>query len=323
MKYRVGIDIGATKTKILIMTLHGKVLKRKKIRTDSFHKVEPIIERASAKMEHMLHEAGIRRSQVEGVGIGVAGFLDPETGYIENSPNLRWYGVNFGRPFQKRLGMKVHMANDVNAAAWGEFCYGAGRKSRDMVAVFPGSGIGGGIIANGQLVEGAIGTAAELGHMTFRENGIKCDCGRRGCHEAYAGGMPMEKRMRRAVRRGKSPMVHRMVRGDFSKINTRTIADAAERGDPVAGRIWEDARHALGLLCSDIVTAMNPDTLVLGGGVIRGNPSLVPFIRRYVDEHSVGLSARNVNIVTSKLHGDAVAMGGAALFYLANRKGFS
>ncbi len=321
MKYRVGIDIGATKSKILLVTKHGRVLLRKKIPTESFHKPGPIIERASANMEKMLGKAGIRRSRLEGVGVGVAGFLDPRTGFIENSPNLKWSRVNFGKAFQRRIGLPVLLANDVNAAAWGEFCYGVGRKSRDMVAVFPGSGIGGGIIANGELVEGAVGTAGEVGHTIFRHKGLRCGCGQYGHHEAYAGGMNMENRMRRAVRRGRSPMVERMVKGDLSKINTRTIADAAGKSDPVAKKIWEDARSSLGVLCCDLVNIFNPDMLVLGGGVIRGNPSLVPFIRGFIKEHAVKLAADKVEIVTSRLHGDAVAMGGAALFDLKRVKG--
>jgi glucokinase len=321
MNYRVGIDIGASKTKILLMTKAGKVLVRKRIVTNSFGSPEPIVEKASRAVHEMLKKKRIKTSQVEGVGVGVAGQLYPETGYIDNSPNLEWFGVNFGKNLQKRMGMKVRIANDVNAAAWGEFLYGAGKKYRDVVVVLPGSGIGGGIIANGLLVEGATGTAAEVGHMIFRENGRRCDCGRYGCHEAYAGGMPMEKRMRRAVSRGKSPMVKRMVKGDLLKINTRTIADAARKGDRVAGRIWREARSSLGVLCSDLITALNPECLVLGGGVIEGNPSLVPYIRRYVKDHAVRLSAQKARIVTTRLKGDAVAMGGAALFDLDKKKG--
>jgi glucokinase len=284
--------------------------------------VEPIVERASQCVEGMLNKAGIKPGQLEGVGVGVAGQLDPITGYIDNSPNLRWFGVQFGRKFHQRIGMRVRIANDVNAAAWGEYRYGAGQGTRDLVAVFPGSGIGGGIVANGRLVEGATGTAGEIGHLIFREKGRRCDCGHYGCHEAYAGGMPMEERMRRAVCQGKSQMVKSMVKGDLSRINTRTIATAARRGDPVAGRIWEEARSSLGVLCANLVSLLNPDCLVLGGGVIEGNPSLVPFIRHYVRTHAVRLSAERVKIVTSRLKGDAVAMGAAALLELDDT-GFS
>ncbi len=313
--YLAGLDIGATKTKIIIFTEQGKVISREKILTDSFNRVEPIIEKSCAQIERMLKDQGIRRSELGALGVGLAGQLDPETGYVDNSPNLKWFGVNFGKKFEKRIKRKIRLANDVNAAAWGEFVYGAarGKGYRNLVAVFPGSGIGGGVVCNGCLVEGATGTAAEVGHLIFRENGLLCDCGHRGCHEAYAGGVPMENRMRKLVRAGKGKLVDKMVNGDLSKINTRTIADAARKGDASAKEVWSDAVSSLNVLCANLVSVFNPEVLVLGGGVIEGNPILVPTIRNYVKTHAVDYSAKTVKVVKSNLGGDAVAMGAAAL----------
>jgi len=214
---------------------------------------------------------------------------------------------------EQALGLKIRMANDVNAAAWGEYVYGSNRKCPNLAAVFVGSGIGGGFVVNGALVEGASGAAAEVGHAIFRENGLRCDCHRYGCHEAYAGGHPMEKRMRKLTRRGKSPLVARMVKGDLSRINTRTIADAAKKGDPVAGKIWNDAVMSLCVLCANLVSLLNPERLVLGGGVVEGNPMLLPAIRKFVGERAVALAAKDAEIILSQLKGDAIALGAAAL----------
>jgi glucokinase len=313
--YRIGLDIGATKTKILLISPAGKILRREKILTDSFGSPDPIINRAGDSIEKLIAEEGLQKSQILGVGCGCAGFMDTKTGYIDISPNLKWFKVEFGKKFSKRLGMKIRMVNDVNAAAWGEFVYGAGKGKgiQHLVAVFPGSGIGGGIVCNGKLVEGATGTAGEVGHLIFRENGLLCDCGKRGCHEAYGGGMPMENRMRKLVKEGKSKLVLRMVKGDISRINTRTIADAARKGDKYAKMVWEDAVASLCVLCANLVSVFNPNILVLGGGVIEGNPSLVPVIRRFVKTHSVEYSARAVKVVKSALGGDAIALGAAAM----------
>ncbi len=319
MKFRVGIDIGATKTKILLLK-GEEIVEKLQIPTESYWKVEPIVERASRAVEELLARHKIKKAQLPMIGVGLAGQLDPESGYVDNSPNLKWYGLQFGKKFEKRIGVKIRLANDVNAAAWGEFIYGAGKGYKNLVAVFVGSGIGGGIVCNGRLVEGATGTAGEVGHMIFRPNGIKCDCGKRGCYEAYAGGVPMENRMRKAVKAGKSPMVYEMVKGDLSKINTRTIADAARKGDPVAKKIWEEAELGLGMLCANLISMLNPDVLVLGGGVIKGNPSLVKVIRSYVKKMAVELSAKKAKIVKSNLMGDAVALGASALVELEMRR---
>lgn len=318
MRYIFGIDIGATKSKILLLDKKGKIIYREKILTESFDRVDPIIERASRRIEEIIREKKIKKNSIELVGVGLAGQLDPQTGLVDNSPNLRWFGVQFGKRFEERLGIKIRLANDVNAAAWGEYVFGFKKRAKDIVAVFVGSGIGGGFVCNGTLVEGSTGTAAEIGHMIFKKDGLLCDCGHRGCFEVYGAGMPMEKRMREAVKKGKSPMVEEMVKGDLAKINTRTIATAARRGDKMAKAIWKDAEEALCVLCANLVSMLNPEVLVLGGGVIEGNPILVSTIRSFVKKEAVELSARNVKIVKSMLKGDAVALGAAALVELVS-----
>jgi len=261
----------------------GKMLAKEQILTDSIGSVEPIAARAGAKLEELLSRHRLKRSQFEGCGIGVAGQQDPETGVIDDSPNLKWFGVQFKKPMEKALKLRIRMANDVNAAAganmstarsvnartWRNLCRLRHRRR---------------LCDHGKLVEGACGTAAEVGHAIFREDGIRCDCRRLGCHEAYAGGHPLEKRMRKLARQGKSPLIVKMVKGDLAKINTRTIADAAKKGDPVAKQLWYDATMSLCVLSANLVSLLNPNRLVLGGGVIEGNPSLLPAIRKFVNQ---------------------------------------
>ncbi len=313
MKVRIGIDIGATSTRLIMITRAGKVIDRVKIRTESDGQPGPIVDKCSRQVRGLLKKHKKRPSQVESVAVGIAGFSNPKTGYIDISPNLHWHEVPFIELMEESLAMKVYMANDVNSAAWGEFVYGVGQGAQDMVAIFVGSGIGGGIVANGRLVEGATGTAGEVGHMIFRPAGLLCDCGRRGCFEAYGGGMPMERRMRRAVKKGHGRLALKMAKSDLEKINTRVIRMAADKGDRTAKRIWKEAEQALGFLCANLASLLNPDMLVIGGGVLQGSPGLMKTIRRTVDEQSVSLSGRHVKVVGSKLGEDAVAMGAAAL----------
>ena len=313
MAVRIGIDIGATKTKIIMIDRAGKILARTKVLTESAHDPEPIVERASQGVEELIQAQKLKPSQVETVAVGIAGFANPRTGVIDLSPNLHWRNVPFKRMMEDRLGRTVYMANDVNAAGWGEFVYGAGRGCQDLVAVFIGSGIGGGIVAHGRMVEGATGTGAEVGHMTFRVGGLKCDCGKRGCFESYGGGMPMEKRMRRLVAQGKSPAALKLAGGDVNKVNTKVIRLAAAAGDPAAKKVWAEAEESLVTLCANLVSLLNPDRVVLGGGVMAGNPGLLQTIRQGVNKMAVTLSAQHVRIVKSQLGDDAVAMGAAAL----------
>ena len=319
MRFRIGLDIGATKTKIIMITPEGKIVARAKIKTDSDKNPEPIVERASAAIENLVRQQGLTMTEIEAVAVGIAGFSNPRTGMIDVSPNLHWCNVPFKQLLADRIGKKVHMANDVNAAAWGEFTTGAGRGAQDIVAVFVGSGIGGGIVCNGLLVEGGTGTAGEVGHMTFRAGGLQCDCGRRGCFEAYAGGMPLERRMRQAAAAGKSPGLVKLVKGEIGKINTRTVRLAAEAGDPVAAKAWREAEEALITLSANLISLLNPDRLVIGGGVVEGNPGLFKLIKDQVPVRAVALSARHARIVKSELGDDAVAIGAAALADLYRR----
>jgi glucokinase len=313
MAVRVGIDIGGTKTKILMISREGEVLARAKIMTESAHDPAPIVARAGEAVHELLRAHHVKPSQVEAVAVGIAGFSNPKTGYIDLSPNLHWCKVPFKAMMEERLGRTVYMANDVNAAAWGEYIYGAGRGCDDLVAVLVGSGIGGGIVSNSRLVEGATGTGAEVGHMTFRVGGRRCDCGKRGCFEAYGGGMPMEHRMRRLVEQGKSPRTLKLAGGEIKKINTKVIRLAAEAGDAVAGKVWAEAEQSLVTLGANLVSLLNPDRLVLGGGVLAGNPGLLATVAAGVRERAVSLSAEHVEVVRSQLGEDAVAMGAAAL----------
>ncbi len=313
MKYRLGLDIGATKTNILLLDGKDKIKARSRIQTDSVGSPEPIVESLGLEIEKILDKKKVLKSKIDSLGVGLTGMLEPATGIVDNSPNLKWFNVQFRRPLEIRLGMDVYLSNDVNAAAWGEFTYGAGRKSRDMAAVFVGSGIGGGIVCNGRLVEGTSGTAGEVGHLVFRENGLKCDCGNRGCFEAYGGGVPMERRMRKAVKEGRSPMVSKMVAGNLDQVNTHTIFLAAQKGDRVAGAIWKDAEQALGLLCANLISMLNPDCLVLGGGVLEGTPELLDTVKQIAHSRSVQLSSQKVKLVSSTLGSDAVALGAAAI----------
>ena len=319
MRIRIGLDIGATKTKILMITPEGKILAVDKIKTDSDKTAAPVVERASVAIEALVKAKGMNMDDVEAVAVGIAGFQNPRTGMIDISPNLHWFNVPFKKMLADRIGKQVYMANDVNAAAWGEFTSGAGRGAQDIVAVFVGSGIGGGIICNGLLVEGTTGTAGEVGHMTYKSNGLKCDCGRRGCFEAYAGGMPLERRARKLAASGKCPKMLKLAGGDLSKINTRTVRLAAEAGDPVAVKVWAEVEDALVTLCANLVSLLNPDRLVVGGGVVEGNPGLLKLIKERVPLRAVALSARHAQIVKSELGDDAVAVGAAALADLYRR----
>jgi glucokinase len=313
MKVRIGIDIGGTKTSILMISKDGKILAKDKIVTDSDKVAEPIVERASQAVEDLIKKEKVRKSSVEAIAVGIAGFANPKTGIIDISPNLHWHKVPFKAMMEKRLGRTVYMANDVSAAAWGEFVYGAGKDVEDMIAVFIGSGIGGGIVTNGKLVEGGTGTAGEVGHQIFRPNGLKCDCGYCGCFEAYGGGMPMERRARNMVKRGLSPMMLKLAGNDVSKVNTATIRKAAEKNDKAAKKIWDDVELSLGILHANLTSVFNPDKIVLGGGVISANPGLIKTIEKTTKERAVSLTARHVKIVKSKLGGNAIAMGAAAL----------
>ncbi len=211
------------------------------------------------------------------IGIGVAGMLRGDTGVVANAPNLGWRDVDFRSLLAARLpGRRIDLQNDVNAIAYGEFAFGAGRGARDILCVFAGTGIGGGLVAEGRLVRGASHAAGEIGHVrvVIGPHARACGCGARGCVEAYAGGANLSARARAELRMGAKSAAVALAGGNPDLVHPGHLDQAAREGDAYAGALWDEIAPLFGLALANAVTLLNPGRLILGGGVWTGAPEL-------------------------------------------------
>lgn len=250
------------------------------------------------------------------VGVGFAGMFNSHGGFVKNSPHLGWRDVPFGDMLRRRLGGRVRVINDVNAITYGEYALGAAADASDVLAVFIGTGIGGGLIEAGRLVCGATGCAAELGHskVAWGENARECACGKRGCVEAYVGGQNLQRRVRAELRGGARSIAVSLA-GGADRVNPGHIDRAAERGDDYALDLYSEIAPLLGVAVANAVTLTNPSHVILGGGVL----SRAPVLR----EHAVAALEVAVNppaltnlVIADAALGDDAGPIGAALLAL-------
>jgi len=249
-----------------------------------------------------------------GVGVACAGQIHPRTGTVVYAPNLGWRDVPLAATLRNALGVNVAVENDVRAAAWGEFRFGAGLGVSSLLAVFVGTGVGSGAVLGGALWRGATNGAGEIGHTQVVWDGLPCPCGRRGCLEQYVSGSGFQRRLAQGLAAGAQSRLSAATSGDPARLTATMVREAAESGDSFARQLWDDAERYLTMAVANYVTLFNPDALVLGGGVIETVPRLFEVVARGVPELTTVL-ARDLRIEGARL-GDWSGMVGAAALTL-------
>lgn len=313
----VGVDLGGTSLLAAAVADDGRVLGRAKRKTRAERGAKEIIKRLEESIREALAAASLGPEDAAAVGVGVPGPLDPSTGLVHCCPNLgpSWDNLPLAELLGEALGMPVTVENDVNVGAVGEYTYGAGRGARDMLAIFVGTGIGGGLILDGRLRQGARFSAGEVGHMVVQAGGPACGCGQRGHAEALASRTAIERDVRAAIRGGRPSIVSELMDLDNGRLMTAgIIAQAVQRGDAVVIEAMRDAQHYLGLLISACVNLLDPEVIVVGGGLTErmGDAYLEP-VRAVARQHYVNQSdAERVRIVQAAL-GDLSGAIGAAV----------
>jgi glucokinase len=314
----VGVDLGGTNVLAAVIKGSGRVLGESKAKVHAEVGASGLTEQIANTVMAALKRAGLKRRDVLGVGIGVPGPIQAETGIVVRCPNLGPSWDNF--PLRQALGellrLPVIVDNDVNVGAVGEYTYGAGKGARDMLAIFVGTGIGGGLILNGRLHSGCRDSAGEVGHMVILAEGPLCGCGGRGHAEALASRTAMERDIRAALQAGQTSIIPRLMEAQGRTVmSASVIGDAFEAGDTVAVQAVERAQCYLGLLVSACVNLLDPETIVLGGGVLErlGDAYLEP-VRCVAQEHYVNKSDMDrVRIVRAALGDYSGALGAAVL----------
>ncbi|MDD5085487.1 MAG: ROK family protein [Candidatus Omnitrophica bacterium] len=269
MSYIIGIDIGGTKISVVLGDERGKIYDKKIITPRLREEARQSITELKNTITLVLHQNKVSISNLLGIGFGVPGQTDPKRGIITSSPNLPgWEGLPLRSSIQSRFKRPVFWDNDANAAAIGEKIFGGGKGFRDFVYITVSTGIGSGIVCNGEIVRGASGNTGEMGHMTIIPGGNKCNCGKRGCLEAYASGTAIAKRARAMIKMGKPTSLTKIY--DPSKITCETVSVAAEKGDRLSLDIFQNAGHFLGIGIANIINILNPERIFIGGSVLKG-----------------------------------------------------
>lgn len=321
-----GVDLGGTQLRVAV--LRGQeILARISEPTGADATPDRIIPRIYSAIQQVLEEANIELNQLVGFGIGVAGPLDSQSGIVFASPNLPgWDNVPLQTIFEKRYGLPVRIENDANVAGLGEYMFGAGQGCTDMVYLTISTGIGGGIIVNGQLLTGTKGTAGELGHMTVDRRGERCNCGNIGCLESIASGTAIARRAMDATINGADFFTDEERKLNYHsayecQIDAKIVVQAAKRGVPEALAIMKDASEALGIGLVNIIHIFNPDRIVLGGGLTQIENSLfLEPAQEIVRTRAMSAPRNAAKVELADLGGDVGLIGAGALIYSHLRK---
>ncbi|MDP6078276.1 MAG: ROK family protein [Acidimicrobiales bacterium] len=312
-KLTVGVDIGGTKIETALVDEQGRIVASR--RTDSGFGLD--VDGWVAGLGRSVAElqGSAVGSEIGAIGLGFAGQIDAENGVVRESPNVGWSNVPIREKLEAALNIPAIVANDVQAATFGEWKRGAGRGIPHMVCMFVGTGIGGGLVLDGRLYRGATGNAGELGHIIIDINGPPCHCGTHGCLEAHAGGWAIALRAQEAVARdpvadGALTAVARRLHGT---ITAATVSEAAHQGDPLALRLVDEIGEFLVAGATSVVNAFNPRMVVLGGGVVEGLPELVGTVETGVRRQALDAATASLDIVKAELGGFAGVVGAALL----------
>ena len=311
-KCTVGIDLGGTKIALGTVDEEGRLVELLRYATDRLGGPGAVINQIVTGVRQLEREPAISLS---GIGIGVAGQVDPGTGGVIFAPNLDWHNVPLGADLEKECALPVVVTNDVRAALWGEWLFGAGRGAGDLLCIFVGTGIGGGIVCGGRVLEGCTNTAGEIGHITVDLNGPLCHCGNRGCMEAIAGGWGIARGTKERVQADPASggTILKLAGGKVEDITAKTVAEAFFDGDVLAGEIIKEVTEALAAGTASLVNALNPCQIILGGGFIEGMPELVYRIDDGVRRRALSAATARLTVCASKLGNDAGIIGAAAL----------
>lgn len=310
--YVVGMDIGGTNTVFGIVDARGNILSNSSVKTQVYENIEEYVDAVCKNLLPLIVEQG-GTDRIKGIGIGApnGNFY---SGTIEHAPNLPWKGViPLASMFEERLNIPTALTNDANAAAVGEMTYGIARGMKDFIMVTLGTGVGSGIVINGQLVYGHDGFAGELGHVIVRrENGRQCGCGRKGCLETYCSATGVARTARDFLVAKSDPSLLRDIPAE--EIVSKDVYDAAVRGDKLAQDIFEFTGTILGQALADFIAFSSPEAIILFGGLAKSGDYIMKPIQKALDENVLNIFKGKTKLLISELKdSDAAVLGASAL----------
>lgn len=318
--WTIGVDLGGTKLDVGLVDNQGVVRHHLLLKTKAKEGAQAVIDDIIAAITELKKQQPHER--ILGVGIGIAGQIEKSTGVVRFAPNLDWHDIPLQEQLKKALKLPVHVINDVRAATWGEWLYGAGRGFDDLLCIFVGTGIGGGVVSGGNMLFGFSNAAGEVGHMTIDLKGPACSCGNRGCFEALASGWAIARSTKDAVTqdpvRGKSLL--ELAGGKVNDLTARHVFQAFQSGDPLAIEIVKSVEDALIAGIAGLVNAFNPKRVILGGGIINAHPEFIQQVHEGVAKRALKIATEGLSIVRAELQANAGVIGAAAYAFKSEQK---
>lgn len=314
MTKRIGIDVGGTNVKIALVDGEGKIIYSNSVPTYAQMGYEYTVNNIKQAIRDLMKETNTDAKEIEGIGFDFPGQVDYKTGVVKLAPNIPgWVNVPIAQMIEEEFNIPTRIDNDVRCAALGELKFGAGKGCENFVCITVGTGIGSGLVINGQLVRGAANAAGEIGHIKLQMNGGPiCGCGDTGCLEAFASGPSIVAMAQEYLKGGKSTKFREMAGAD-GEITPYIVAKAAEAGDPVAKRIFEIVGSYIGMGLVSVINLLNPEKVIIGGGVAAAGDLLLDPIRKTIKERVMVVAGNSVEIVPAELGNSAGVIGASML----------
>ena len=305
-KYVVGVDLGGAKIYTALVDLEGNIIKEKTVETLAHEGEQAVMGRIVDTINYVID--GTDKDLIKSIGIGSPGPLDVKNGIIIENSNLPFKNFAIVKTIKETYDLPTYLDNDANVATLGEFMFGAGKGTENMVFITASTGIGGGAVLNGKLFRGSTGNALEVGHMTVATEGPRCGCGNLGCAEALGSGTAIGKRAKEAVL---SNVVTSLK--NYENVTAKEVFKEAANGDRVAKNILNTSLTYLGIAVANTITNFDPEKVVVGGGVVNGGDIVIDTIRNVVEERCMAAFVENCTIEKAVLGGKAGVLGAAAL----------
>jgi len=312
IRYAIGIDLGGTSIKLGIVTDEGKIIKKNSVATMAEKGPDSIISQIKKGIKELLEG---NKLKINGIGVGCPGVVSTKKGTVENPPNLPGWGkVNLVKILEKATGAAIFVENDANAAAIGEYIFGAGKKYNSFVMITLGTGVGGGIILKRKIYRGDFGAAGEIGHITIDYKGPKCNCGSYGCIETYIGNSYLVERVKKELN-GKQSVIKELVHGNLNLLTPKIINEAAGSGDEFAEEVVREMGVYLGAALASLSNALDIGVFIIGGGVSGFGKPLFEAIEENARARVLTPVRERIKVVPAKLRNDAGIKGASALVF--------
>ncbi|HTH48961.1 MAG TPA: ROK family protein [Candidatus Limnocylindria bacterium] len=310
----IGVDLGGTKILAGVFTPQLKVQQTAKLSTKAERGFDAVVARIARCVRDVVDEADLSLKNIRAIGIGAPGAINPDSGEVIFAPNLRWEDAPLKKELERALDIPVFVENDCNICTLGVHEVELKGKPRNLIGIFLGTGIGGGIILDGKLYSGFNKTAGELGHMVLQVGGPKCGCGNNGCFEALASRTAIFREIQKAVKEGGKTVLTEMLGSDLAELKSGDLRKALRKGDKLVEKVIEDAAEYTGIAIANHINIFNPEVIVVGGGVIDAlEDEMMSIIVETALDYAMPGTTKGIEIIASKLGDLAGITGGAVL----------